>query len=155
MLLSQWENLISTNNSRSKNQGMGVVSLLESPCVPWIWDSARMLHLSSTRDIRGKTLPFQPATVSSRFYSQKRVAVRGKVMPHNNNNFSTFSMGRGPILMAVARAARAPQISLDEVYAHEAKGSEARPLERRPLHPRLRAQLKADAGREQLGCSSR
>ena len=74
-------------------------------------------------------------------------------MRHNNEQLLDFSWRKGPLLMAVARAARAPQVSPCALCAHEAKGSEARPLERRPLHPRLRARRKEYAGQEHLGCS--
>ena len=54
--------------------------------------------------------------------------------------------------MAVARASQTEHISIEDALTHRAKGSEARVLERRQLHPRLRARQQVYAGREQLGC---
>ena len=52
--------------------------------------------------------------------------------------------------MTDARASQAEQISIKDAWTHRAIGSEAHVLERRQLHPRLRARWKVNAGREQL-----
>ena len=54
--------------------------------------------------------------------------------------------------MTDARASQAEQISIKDAWTHRAIGSEAHVLERRQLHPRLRARQQVYAGREQLGC---
>ena len=71
---------------------------------------------------------------------------------HTFESRQSGTMGRGPLLMAVARASQTEHISIEDACAHRAKGSEARVLERRQLHLRLRARQKVYAGREQLGC---
>ena len=73
----------------------------------------------------------------------------------NNNNFTQIYGWWPFISMANDRAARAAKVSLDEMCAHGANGSEAHIHERRPLHPRLRARRHGHAGREQLVCSLR
>ena len=52
--------------------------------------------------------------------------------------------------MADARASQTEDIYIEDAWTQRRVGSEGRVLERRPLHPRLRARWKVHAGREQL-----